>query len=679
MDPTDPSIVYVSRGIDGLFKSINGGNDWTDLHAVGGALVIDPKTPSTLYAASGSGLIKSTNAGVSWDPIDEGLVGEGAQGPVAIDPVTPSTLYVSMFPTPPPGGSPSVPAPGNGGVFKSIDGGLHWELVDSRPYVSSLVVDPVTPSTVYGVDSEHIRKSVNSGATWSALPASPASALSLTVDPQNASTLIVSTYYNGLFKSPDGGVTFEPVPVSLSAGTYFVGTLTSRLSTPTVYGLLASGTVVRSVNGGSRWFPASRGLSTRNAKRVAVSTGTPLEVYAGTPNRGVFRGVDGGKWWRRVGEGQLEPDVVALSVDPSDARTAYVAGFYYNVSRTRNGGDTWTLINDGLDTLPRLRSFAVDPVTPSTVYGATELGVYRSVDRGSHWIEPDHPTDPEKNPFSLESLAIDSADPANVYAGSGWTTSSGLRSGGVFRSADAAQTWSFGNTGLSDLDNVHALAIDPATPSTLYAGTDLGVSRSTDSGSSWSAASDGIPGPSSQIFGVFSLALDPVRPDTIYATAFNPYVGEAAGVYRSTDGGQHWNAFNAGLPSLRVHDLAIDSTGSTLWAAAGDAGACRYDIVPDPAVESIAPDSGPAAGGTAVTIRGGGFLAGATVRIGGASATNVMVLDGHTITALTPPLSAGQPRQPDRDQSGCEYGRPRERLDDSVCGPAIRVSVRGGP
>src|ERR1019366_4735212 len=94
-----------------------------------------------------------------------------------------------------------------------------------------------------------------------------------------------------------------------------------------------------------------------------------------------------------------------------------------------------------------------------------------------------------------------------------------------------------------------ALAIDPTTPSTLYAGTGYqagtgggGVYKSTDGGGTWSAVNGptGLSG-----FVVDALAIDPSTPSTLYAGTGDPEgAGTGNGVYKSTDGGGTWNAVN---------------------------------------------------------------------------------------------------------------------------------------
>jgi len=151
------------------------------------------------------------------------------------------------------------------------------------------------------------------------------------------------------------------------------------------------------------------------------------------------------------------------------------------------------------------------------------------------------------------ALAINPTTPTTLYAGT--------HHGGVFESTNGGSSWNAVNTGLTDT-SVLALAINPTTPTTLYAGTNSGgVFQSTNGGSSWSAVNTGLPFPD-----VSALAINPTTPTTLYA-------GTLGGVFESTNGGSSWNAVNTGLASLRVQALAINpTTPTTLYAGTDDGG-----------------------------------------------------------------------------------------------------------
>ncbi len=143
---------------------------------------------------------------------------------------------------------------------------------------------------------------------------------------------------------------------------------------------------------------------------------------------------------------------------------------------------------------------------------------------------------------AIYALAINPGTPTTIYAGSHF--------GGIYKSIDGGNSWSF--SGLTNLW-VQALAIDPKTPATVYAGTwARGAYKSTDGGASWNAI-----GPGLERFGydIKTLVIDPNTPTTIYASGSD-------GVYKSTDGGITWSSRITRGPAL-----AIDpATPTTIYA-----------------------------------------------------------------------------------------------------------------
>ena len=153
------------------------------------------------------------------------------------------------------------------------------------------------------------------------------------------------------------------------------------------------------------------------------------------------------------------------------------------------------------------------------------------------------------------ALAINPTTSSTLYAGTA--------DGGVFKSTDSGATWFAVNAGLTNPiahvnPVVRALVVDPTTPTTLYAGTYDGVFKSTDSAGTWVQANTGLT-----YRGVDALILDPTTPTTLYAGTFG------GGVFKSTDSGGMWAEVNAGLTNvgLSVYALAIDpSKPHTLYA-----------------------------------------------------------------------------------------------------------------
>ena len=184
------------------------------------------------------------------------------------------------------------------------------------------------------------------------------------------------------------------------------------------------------------------------------------------------------------------------------------------------GTNVWTSIGPegGI-----VRSLAVDPRNPSTVYAATPLsGIFKTTDGGASWTHLGSAPIPES--FDSRSLAIDSE--GTVYVAG---------CPGVFRTTDGGASW----TALSlRLDPIHgclvSLAIDSQNPGTLYAGGP-GIFKTTDGGSSWTQVNSSS--------GISVLAIDPQNPETIYAVGATAATSfdVPAGLLRSTDGGATWS------------------------------------------------------------------------------------------------------------------------------------------
>ena len=316
---------------------------------------------------------------------------------------------------------------------------------------------------------------------------------------------------------------------------------------------------------------------------LAIDPQATTTVYAGTYGGGVFKSMDGGASWSPTGLTNIY--VLSLAIDPQSPTTLYAGEDGGAVYKSTDGGATWNrIVLNPLSSGPcgpcgGVLALAIDPLIPTTIFGGTDViytqsedgflytvpgAVYKTTDVGATFsIVYSGPT------VSMSSLAIAprtaAETPLTLYAGhtvSPWWVNSAdvLNSGGVLKSMDGGASWDV--TGLTDIDSVWALAIDPRTPTTLYAGEYGGaVFKSTDGGASWNAI--GLTG-----VGVSALAIDPLTPTTVYAGSDGSRSG---GVFKSTDGGISWNAIGL-VATGRVSALAIDSSAPTTVYAATDGG-----------------------------------------------------------------------------------------------------------
>ena len=260
----------------------------------------------------------------------------------------------------------------------------------------------------------------------------------------------------------------------------------------------------------------------------------------------------------------------------------------------------------------------------------------------------------------MRVLAIDPIAPTTLYAGISFEPDGKPYSGGVFKSTDASATWRATGlaTGPDTIFSIGAiaLAIDPVTPTTLYAVTnDGGVAKSTDAGATWAATS--------LTTRVAALAIDPTSPATLYAGrhGFNIFSTQRAalggGVFKSTDAGTTWSA--TGLVDTWIVAVVLDpTTPNTFYATSGvavfrstDAGATWTDPSPTcssiqclPGVSALAID--PVMPRTLYAVTYGGLFkstdAGATWDATGlAVAVNALVIDPFTSNTLYAATSDG--------------------------------------
>ncbi|MDX1252485.1 MAG: DUF11 domain-containing protein [Gammaproteobacteria bacterium] len=170
---------------------------------------------------------------------------------------------------------------------------------------------------------------------------------------------------------------------------------------------------------------------------------------------------------------------------------------------------------------------------------------------------------------ALTSVVISSSPPVTLVF-------LGTSNNGVFRSADAGASIVSRNAGLGNL-SITELARGAA--GTVYAGTGSGIYKSIDAGDNWTAVNNGLvftdnsTPPRQVVPAITALVVDPNDSATLYA-------GTPVGIYRSTDGGASWATFNGGITQNPIiHDLAagISGSGSTVVYAATSGGVYASD------------------------------------------------------------------------------------------------------
>ena len=175
---------------------------------------------------------------------------------------------------------------------------------------------------------------------------------------------------------------------------------------------------------------------------------------------------------------------------------------------------------------------ALHPKNPNILYIATNDYIYKSRDEGRSWEAISHGMSHSR----VIAMAIDPAYPATVYAGT--------KGDAVYKSYDGGQRWVSQRTGLDDVtvtSVVNQLVFDQNDNTHLWAATTMGICESIDGGDTWTKRMAGMK----EILMVVTLAIDPFRPDIMYA-------GTSGGVYKSSDRARTWTKVHQGMISSDV-------------------------------------------------------------------------------------------------------------------------------
>jgi photosystem II stability/assembly factor-like uncharacterized protein len=412
-------------------ESVMYSEDWRSTGPPGGdvrALVVDPKDPSRFFFGTLDGQIyTSTDSARTWRLLYNFNIPRLFVDHILVDPRDSNILYA--------GAHRHKEA---GGFFKSTDGGHKWreskELKNEA--IHSLAQSEFNPNLLIAGTFNGIYRSDDSGTTWSQLPTYSTPGLvhveSLAMDPSNADIIYAGTWYLP-YKTTDGGkswysikngiiddsdifaIDIDPhdrnhIIASACSGIYETRSAGSNwkkvqgipsqsrrtraiMQHPSIPGLVFAGTTEgfwRSEKGGAAdsWMvTTSRQLEINS---IAVHPSHPEIVYIGTNNYGVMVSNDGGKSFVPSNGGYSGRFANAILADRETPNRVYAS----TINTTTGGGFFFVSDDNGQSWHPSMRnmparlisySILQDATEPNVILLGTNLGVYRSADRGVSW------------------------------------------------------------------------------------------------------------------------------------------------------------------------------------------------------------------------------------------------------------------------------------------------------
>ncbi len=583
-----------------------GANVTGNLPTLPSAIAVDQGDPNTLYVVchgAGSGVFKSVNGGESWTNLS-GQASGIPQSPaigfngILIDPHNPETVY--LF-----GGSDAYfnadrientgAAPSNlHTIYRSLNGGATWvnlndgNLGSQSGPIKGLVVSQANPDLIFAAAQNGMFRSNDGGVSWASINAGlQFTNLAGVALSANALTIYAPTLGGGIYVGAidlaTGGVMWEGSS-TLTAPVYQVQVAVQPGDSNTLFASAYPGGIFKSIDGGGTWAEGNFGLPTiqvddpvrQGYYAFAIAPSQPEVIYLGIFGRGIYKSDNGAETWlAKNGSGSpnmADATVSALLVSQTDADTVW-ASTDRGVFETTDGGDTWTDISSGLGN-PDVRNLI--HLADGTVIAGTRGDELYRLDAGADaWTQMPHLGDLgqpwlmwERGLYQYTSVLFHPDDPDIVYIGTFPT--------GIYKTEDGGATWREKNVGFTN-DGIFYITFKPGEPDVIYAGTYNGVNRSTDGGEHWKRLDNGWPGEQ----WVFDIAFDPRDANVMYACSLN---GQNKGkgvdgfhgtVMKSTNGGELWTEIITGLPDQQFYSLEVNPrTPDTIYLA-GELGVYR--------------------------------------------------------------------------------------------------------
>jgi photosystem II stability/assembly factor-like uncharacterized protein len=234
-------------------------------------------------------------------------------------------------------------AKANGGVFRGSDVGREWLWRSETNPTFSATRLVVSGGDLIAIADGTIWRSSDDAATFSPSNVGFAGgdALSLTVAPSDASILYLTSEAAGVYRSNDGGATWDARNSGLRLGRPVVAAAVHPSDPDVVIVTTDVDFVYRSQDGGASWVRMRDGLTDRHFVDVAFANSDPSVVYVVAVDGTVYRSADGGATWAVTALDPADAAGFAIAANPADANRV-VAATSDGVFSSQDAGQTWS-------------------------------------------------------------------------------------------------------------------------------------------------------------------------------------------------------------------------------------------------------------------------------------------------------------------------------------------------
>jgi photosystem II stability/assembly factor-like uncharacterized protein len=521
--------------------------------------------------ATGGGVWKTTDGGISWRSVSDGIFKTGSVGAIAVSMSDSNTIYVGM-------GEACLRAniSHGDGVYKSIDGGKTWNNVGLRDtsQIGKLRIDPRNPDVAYvaavghpyGPNEERgIFRTRDGGKSWQKVlyVNDKTGAVDIAMDPRDPLTLYATTWQvlrtpwditsigpgGGIYKTTDGGDTWTQLKAGLPKGDKGkIGIIVSPVNSKRVWATVEAepdGGIYRSDDAGATWTLMNGSFDVRSRQyyygHIFADPSEADTVYTFS-SKHFLKSTDGGKTYTHVNT--PHGDYHDLWIDPKDG-LRMIDGDDGGGDVSFDGGASWSSENN--QPTAQFYTVSTDNAFPYHVYGAQQDNSTVGIASRTSGPGIDVPDWFEVGGGESGYVEADPEDPNIVYAGAFWglLTRYDRRNGSV-RNISAWPDLPGGRLA-SQLKYrfqwTYPIAVSTTEPGVVYIGSNI-LLKSTDRGQSWKEVSPDLTrdnkdrenGRLEDVYStIFSIALSPLNKNVIWT-------GSDDGLIHLTlDGGKTWS------------------------------------------------------------------------------------------------------------------------------------------